>query len=411
MRSSNPVSPWRRALAVGALIAAVLALIFALRGTGAAVAQEAEEQKIPGATYAETEAVGPGVRHTEFDLATPEGKVVGDLLEVNLKNKNVSADLIYPGTVAARDEVSDLAEKGDAVAAVNGDFFNIGQTGAPEGPAIADRADLKGSLADQTAVFGVGADGLARMDELALEGEVSTPDGAFGLDGLNQFVIEKGGIGAFNRIWGSASRDRATCSASHSVAEPCSGQTFEVVVKDGVVTEKRAEPGSGEIPAGTSVLVGREEGAALLERELQVGERVDLGYRLVPLRGGPLEFAIGGGPHLVRDGQRPGGLDSAYLAPRTAVGNSADGTRMYLLTVDGRSAQSRGMHLEELAGLMQDIGADDAFNLDGGGSSTLIAEEPGEDDPTVQNAPSSGGIERPVPNGIGLFAGDGPRRP
>lgn len=389
---------------IGVLVA--LALLFAVRGADAAAAQQTEYEGIPGATYAETESVEPGIRHTEFDLATPEGKVVGDLLEVNLKNRNVSADLIYPGSVAARDEVSDMAETRDAVAAVNGDFFNIGQTGAPEGPAIADGSDLKGSLDNQTEVFGVGADRVARMDNLALDGTITTPEGDLGLDALNQFVIEEGGIGAFTPLWGSASRDRATCSTSHSVAEPCSEQTYEVVVEDGVVTETREEPGSGGIPDGAFVLVGREAGADVLREELQVGEKVSLEYGLVPRGGGPLEFALGGGPLLVSAGKVLPGLNDVTLAPRTAAGTSADGKTMYLLTVDGRSDESRGMHLKELAGLMRDVGADDAFNLDGGGSSTLVAEEPGEDEVTVQNVPSDG-VQRTVPNGVGLFVNEG----
>ncbi len=56
------------------------------------------------------------------------------------------------------------------------------------------------------------------------------------------------------------------------------------------------------------------------------------------------------------------------------------------------------------------MGAEDGFSLDGGGSSTLVsststlvARAPGADAVTVRNNPS-GGVERPVPNGIGVFS-------
>lgn len=52
---------------------------------------------------------------------------------------------------------------------------------------------------------------------------------------------------------------------------------------------------------------------------------------------------------------------------------------------------------------MKELGADSAVNLDGGGSTTLVARDPGAAAATVRNHPS-GGVERPVPNAIGVFS-------
>ena len=60
--------------------------------------------------------------------------------------------------------------------------------------------------------------------------------------------------------------------------------------------------------------------------------------------------------------------------------------------------------IAELSDLMGRIGADDAVNLDGGGSTTLVTRGPGETVPTVRNHPS-GVAERPVANAIGVFSG------
>lgn len=79
---------------------------------------------------------------------------------------------------------------------------------------------------------------------------------------------------------------------------------------------------------------------------------------------------------------------------------------MVLLTVDGRQADSRGLTERETAELMRDLGADDALNLDGGGSSTMLARTAGAATPAVVNAPSDGG-ERLTPNGLGLKAAAG----
>ena len=71
-----------------------------------------------------------------------------------------------------------------------------------------------------------------------------------------------------------------------------------------------------------------------------------------------------------------------------------------MLVVDGRSKESRGLTMRELAELMIVLGAEHALNLDGGGSSTLAARGPVLGNLRVWNTPSDG-EQRHVPNGIG----------
>ena len=61
------------------------------------------------------------------------------------------------------------------------------------------------------------------------------------------------------------------------------------------------------------------------------------------------------------------------MHPRTAVGIDNDTGEVLLLVIDGRQSVSRGYTMLELANLMVDLGADEALNLDGGGSSTMVA--------------------------------------
>lgn len=124
--------------------------------------------------------------------------------------------------------------------------------------------------------------------------------------------------------------------------------------------------------------------------------------------GGAVEVAVGGSQVLVKDGVVQTSADNA-AHPRTAVGFSADGRRMYLLTVDGRQADSRGVTLTELGAMMAELGAHNALNLDGGGSSTMLAREPGSAEVQIENSPSDGG-ERHVPNGLALYAPPGSGR-
>jgi hypothetical protein len=218
------------------------------------------------------------------------------------------------------------------------------------------------------------------------------------LGGLNQYALPIGGVGAFTSRWGAVSRRRAVCGTDAVRRAPCSADTAEVTVRRGVVTRVGGAIGAGTIPAGTTVLVGREAGADVLRR-LRPGDRVRVTYRL----DGPghLHFAVGGFA-IMREGTVPPGLDNRVLAARTAAGVSRDGRHLYLVVADRRSGLSVGLTLAELAVLLRRAGAADAMNLDGGGSSTFALRVPGESAVSVRNLPSAG-AERAVANGIGVF--------
>ncbi|MEU6331654.1 phosphodiester glycosidase family protein [Streptomyces sp. NPDC047049] len=363
--------------------------------------------------------VAPGVAYGEFRMTVPRGLVHGHLLTVDLADPRVSVDLLYPGAVGARSPVSLLAAERGAVGAVNGDFFNITETqhpgvqatGASVGPAVASGRQLKGAVPDGQRfgpamppgattedVIGVGYDHRARLDRLTLRGAVLTGGGTLPLRGLNQYALPVGGIGAYTPQWGTVSRMRATCGTDTDRAAPCSRDTTEVTVRHGRVTAVEDVPGSGGVPGGSVVLVGREEGARRL-RALEVGDPVRLASRLVGRGPVPLRFAVGGFP-IVRDDAPVAGLDTVAVAVRTSAGTGDGGRLLYLMALDGAPGQT-GLTVRELADLMVALGARDAMDLDGGGSSTLVTGD--RYGATVRNHPS-GGAERPVPNAIGVFS-------
>lgn len=143
-------------------------------------------------------------------------------------------------------------------------------------------------------------------------------------------------------------------------------------------------------------------------------EHVDFVDRRIPGRNllhpfWPME-AVGGRPILLRAGTVLPGVDSGGTFatsrhPRTAVGIARDGRRVILVTVDGRQKPySDGMTLRELSDLMRALGSDDALNLDGGGSTTMvIANAAGL--PRVVNVPSDSAGERPVGNALAIIKG------
>ena len=90
-------------------------------------------------------------------------------------------------------------------------------------------------------------------------------------------------------------------------------------------------------------------------------------------------MAVSGTPWLVRDGKARTAEDDASCAylcaqthPRTAVGLDASGRHLIVLLAAGRRGEVKGLTLLQTAELMRDLGAAQAFNLDGGGSSTLL---------------------------------------
>jgi hypothetical protein len=119
--------------------------------------------------------------------------------------------------------------------------------------------------------------------------------------------------------------------------------------------------------------------------------------------------ALAGNHLLLRAGQVVADRLDQALHPRTAVAVSQDGLKVWLVVVDGRQPwYSEGMTLGELADYLVELGAEWGLNLDGGGSSTLVAVDPATGRPRLLNSPIHTRIplrQRPVANHLGIFAG------
>ncbi|MFJ9349250.1 phosphodiester glycosidase family protein [Streptomyces sp. NPDC101237] len=404
-------------------LAATGRTLFTILTTSGVLAGAALAGAAPAGAATGTGRIASGVDYREFDLSAARGTVHAHLLTVDLTDPHVHVDLLTPGAVAARSQVSAMADAAGAVAGVNGDFFDISETqhpgvaatGASVGPAIAHGRVLKAAVptaqrfgpslppgADTTDVLGVGVDRRARLDRLTLAGTVGTPGGNLALRGLNQYALAQNSVGAYTAAWGPASRKRATCGSDTDRAAGCSTDTYEVRIRGGRVVATATAPGSGPIAADTTVLLGREAGADRLRR-LTKGQRVTFRGRLVASATRiPYRFAVGGYP-VLRGGRPAAGLDDATAAVRTAAGLTSGGRRLLLLALDGAKPYRGGLTIAEVAREMRALGASDAFSLDGGGSSTLVARTQRGRTVRVLNHPTVS-PERPVANGIGVFS-------
>lgn len=214
---------------------------------------------------------------------------------------------------------------------------------------------------------------------------------------------------------------------------------FRVVDPDGplrigqtaVVELGRPESGAGDaaIPDDGGVLSGNGLGAERLRELWQSMDDGDAGRRaLLRIETEPDAFqSIGGTPILLRDGRRWFEDDGSNFTrgdhPRTVVGWNDEG-RVWLVAVDGRQpGYSRGASLAEAADLLLRLGATEALNLDGGGSTTFtvrgeVVNRPSDrlverdGDERVVQAPEAGdmvvgNVERPRANALVLVPAEG----
>ncbi|MDG4822989.1 phosphodiester glycosidase family protein [Asanoa sp. WMMD1127] len=344
-----------------------------------------------------TRPVAPGLELTSFDRLDADGWIRADALTADLGGSGLSVGYVNTGAVARTAPLRGVVDQAGAVAAVNGDFFDINQSGAAQGIGVRDGELVQSPVEGHHDGVAVGPDGVGRVVQFYFAGTATLPGGPVTLTQFNN-IVQAGGVGVFTALWGDYDRARAVAGAA---------RVTEVALVGGRVATVAAAAGRGAVPAGTTILLGRDAGADALAG-LRVGDEVEVTYRARPSDDRAVAAAVGGNRVLVKAGV-PQDIGDVTPEPRTAVGFSADGKKMIMLTVDGRQADSRGVTLTELGRLMASMGAHDALNLDGGGSSTLVAREPGGATVRVENAPSDGS-ERPVPNGLAIYAPQGSGR-
>lgn len=389
-------------LAVFALLTPGLTALDVWQATPA-TAQITDEQLSKGGVLrtSETKPVAPGLDLTTFSRLEEPGWNEGSVLTADLGESTLSTDLRDTGTVTGRAPLDDVMHQGprgkEAVAAVNGTFFDINHSDAPIYTSVSSDGLRAGNSKPQPSL--TIAQGRAAVQELAATGTATLPGGnKHDLAGMNTPRLGTDGIGVYTSAWGDYTLDRPV-GAPDEKAE----QIAAVVIKDGTVTETTGivdSLGDRRVADGTQVLIGREAGAETIA-QLAKGDNVEIEV-------GPSEdvdLGIAGSHQILTNGKVPDMQDDLATSthPRTAVGISKDGTRLFVMVIDGRSNESRGMTLPEAGELLRNMGAHNALNLDGGGSSAMSARVAGDDGQKIWNTPSDGKV-REVPNALVFYS-------
>jgi len=341
------------------------------------------------------EIIGEGTRLLRYDLVLEGSTLPVRKIAVDLQNPHVEIQAMHPKEgFNQRQTVRQMATEEDAVAAVNADFFHLTRPAAPLGLHMQEGEILSSPSATNTWLgFGIDQERSPHIRNWGIRGEIIL-GGVYrqSLEGYNQTYRHGGGVYLFDRTWGV---EVSSVFFSDSV--------LQVTVRNGVVTEIRSDDDSISVPPDGFVVVADGDGAESLQRHLRRGTSMAFNVDIEPEMA--LDTSVGGHLLLVKDGQPvdPSDLSSpgAARASRTAVGVDASGSEVYLVTVDGTPALE-GVTMEELSVLMGQLGAERALNLDGGGSSAMVARSLGELDLGMVSSPRHG-FERAVPNAIGIF--------
>ncbi|MFO8081504.1 MAG: phosphodiester glycosidase family protein [Armatimonadota bacterium] len=337
--------------------------------------------------------VAAGVLETRTFM-TARGPVRVHVLDVDPASTAIDVrPVLASETVHRRASVAQIVQRSGAWGGINGGFF--ARTGPPLGMLVIDGEWVRDPWGGRT-VLGITRDGDLLMDRLEFAGRVLFDGhGWQKLSAINRGHEQQDTLVMLNRHWGS-------------FVEGATSRTRLAVDASGLVIEKSADGKAIAIPAAGFVLSGNGRMARSLDL-IDTGCKITAELATTP-RWPELAHAIGGGPRLVKDGRKHITASPERFRPdvyagtpsRTAVGIT-EGGRLLLVVAEGAAAAERcGMSLDDLASAMIKLGARDAMNLDGGGSSTFVA------DGRICNAPSDG-VARLVSNALVVFVREADR--
>ena len=386
---------------------------------------------VPGYRTEEVRSLAPGVEYRR--LVRADGPVVvhvvalekgsGHVLRAVLSNDRVA------GPAPAQERTTAMCQRVRCVAAVNGDFAF--PSGEPIGAVVAGGQMLRSPVPSHHQLSVTPAGDLV-AGTLGWSAQLVPSDlRPLPLQGLNVARTAEALV-LYTPAYGPATgTNDFGAELVLRVLEPASAPRLaQTALVELIGFGSR---GNSPIPADGLVLSGHGAGAAALAdlwSRHQSGAVSRRGLLRVETTA-PVAESVGATPILVHEGRRWVADDgSGFVAgrhPRTIVGWNAAET--LLVTVDGRQpGYSIGLSLPDAAELLRSLGATEAVNLDGGGSTTLAAG------PVVLNRPSDrmvkragkqqivhdsrpgdgvvGSVERPVASGLAIVpAGAAPHPP
>ena len=331
-------------------------------------------------TSSAVEHYADGVTHQNIKLFTNEGWINMNVMRVDLR-KNVEMTVLMDTVLSKRDTLSNLVKKNNSdktiVAAINSDFFDT-NSNSTMGNLVRDNQLLSTSVGyDEFASFNIGLNGLPFV------AYINSPKNTFtnGTHTKSITYINKPYL-SYNR---TIYYDKVF--ASKSYGKTLGADILEMLVLDGEIKEIRRNGEPFNMPENGYVLASIGTDITEVSKNYKVGDKLTINY---DANFRFMDLSIGGGAQLVKDGKIVSTFSQNITGrhPRTGLGISKDRKELILITIDGRTTSFRGVTQTELANILIELGAYEAINLDGGGSSQMVATSPWTTQVNTLNFPS-----------------------
>lgn len=337
-----------------------------------------------------------GVRYISYQL---EGPFTLDVIEIDRTRADVNLVAWRSGGLMQTSlQMEDARSQGrDVLVGINADFYSF-QSTLPIGSQVTDGQWVYGVSSRRSHVL-VDQEGNVHFDPVRFSGAVLIDDTRLSLTGVNRHRASDQAM--FYNAHFSPASSRSDSTGIELILEPVGSVNWsagdEVPMR--VVSRFDGYAGSGH---SFVISVGPEHPDFGGYANLTTGSEimVFLGINEGAYTG--ITQVIGGGGRILRNGgdateenTETEGIGEAFLQnrhPRTFVAVSQDRETIWLGTVDGRQTSSVGMNFPEMAAFLLELGAWDAVNLDGGGSTTMVVGQ------EIVNSPSDATGQRAVSN-------------
>ncbi|MDX2268841.1 MAG: phosphodiester glycosidase family protein [Bryobacter sp.] len=341
-----------------------------------------------GSLGAAEHTLAPGVRLEEREFRRlDQGPFRSWILRIDAKQPALNVLPLHAGEKAVGWATTDeMAKRYGALAAVNGGYFAFGRYAGISKNNYVWNGRVWGTWKDRgSLVLCQETNGVERWRAgiSRFAGGIEVGKEKWVLDGVNR----ERGTGEL--IWYTSDFAGSTRTSGGVEVELDANGIVRAIRKDG----------DSAMPTRGSILSADGRAAAWIQNAAVIGQKIKVTATVEQ----PLCAAqdlVSAGPLLVRDGKldlsETGYAHAKARHPRTAAGVTRDG-QLLLVVVDGRSSASVGMTIAELAEFLAELGAWEAVNLDGGGSSTLYAAG------KIWNRPSDGRT-RKVSDALLLFS-------
>jgi len=351
---------------------------------------------------AQTSFVAPGVTYGSYTIRTSEGPLSLHVIAVDPKEPTLRIDTVLASDhiISHGETVSSMANRTGAVAGINGDYFDIGNTNQPLNILISNGRLLRMPM--QRYALAIDNERRAQFSEFRFGGTVDIGAASIPVNALNDWP--QAGLTLLTPEFGTvAPSGNATVVRLQPLGDKPPFVAYRVL---DVVDNTVAQPPGYYLGIGLNAYA--QTGVP------NIGDTIVAHSAFTPPID-TLQAAIGGGPLLLKGGtfySDPDGPNTGEFRTHMPVSGAAmraDGTLLFF-EVDGRQPElSIGVTQPEFAALMRSFGATTGMAFDAGGSATVVTRRLGDETASVRNSPSDG-QERRVGDGL-FFYSDAARGP